>query len=376
MSPALVSRYVEAAVQKDLKKKMVFLAGPRQSGKTTVSLKILKTLGGQYFNWDDAEDRETIMKSQWPLGQKLLVFDEIHKYSRWRNTLKGLFDKHREQYKIMVTGSAKLDHYRRGGDSLQGRYFLHHLFPLSFAEIRAKTHSDLEQMLRLGPFPEPFFSGSEQEAKRWSREYRSRIVREELVSLETVEEVDVIEELLLRLPDLVGSGLSVNALREDLNVSHDSVSRWLSMLENLYAIFRIYPMRSERIKALKKEPKHYHYDWIRIENEGARFENLIAFHLLKWCIYQEDTTGEDFTLSYYRDKEKREVDFVILKNRRPLHLIEAKVSETQISGGLKYLKAKFPEAKATQVVFQPNKEYVNHEKIEVVRAETFLAALI
>ena len=241
----LLNRYLEDQVLADLNRKMVLLAGPRQCGKTTLAKKLLLAETPRdetrYMNWDAREDRELILEERFPAGPGLVVLDEIHKYSRWRQVVKGLFDKRKEEIRVLVTGSAKLDHYRHGGDSLQGRYHFLRLQPLSFAEIGAATRNDLEDLLALGGFPEPFLSGSEKSARRWSKEYRSRLVTEDLLDLEQVKDVALVQQLVLRLPDLVAAPLSINSLREDLQVAHQTVARWLTILENLYMIFRIYP---------------------------------------------------------------------------------------------------------------------------------------
>ena len=186
-------------------------------------------------------------------------------------------------------------------------------------------------MLVYGGFPEPFLSASERETRRWSRQYRTRIIYEELNSLENVKDVALVENLALRLPELVGSPLSVNALRKDLQVSHQTASRWLIMLENVYMIFRIYPFGPAKIRAVKKEAKHYHFDWTVVEDEGYRFENLVACHLLKWVHFKQDYDGMNLELRYFRDVERREVDFVILKDGIVEQLIEAKYGDENIS---------------------------------------------
>ncbi|MCJ7680916.1 MAG: AAA family ATPase, partial [Candidatus Aminicenantes bacterium] len=254
------------------------------------------------------------MRERFPSGGGLIVLDEIHKYSRWRQTVKGLYDKRGDELKILVTGSARLDLYRRGGDSLQGRYHYFHLFPFSLSELGGASPSTLQDLLMYGGFPEPFLRASEEHSRRWSRAYRFHLVREDLRDLERVYDLDSIEKMVYRLPDLVGSPLSVNALREDLGVSHQSVTRWLQMLENLYMIFRLYPFGAPRLRAVKKEAKHYHLDWTLIKEEGYRFENMVACHLLKWCRFVEDTEGYDMELRYFRDVDRREVDFVLVKD--------------------------------------------------------------
>ncbi len=233
----MIERYIKPVIVDDLNRKMVFLSGPRQTGKTTFAKHLLHEQGNQvrkrYMNWDATVDRESIIREQFPTDKGLLVLDEIHKYTRWRQVVKGLYDTRGGKIQILVTGSARLDHYRHGGDSLQGRYHFHRLHPLTFAEINGTSQSDLNDLLNLGGFPEPFLLGSERQTKRWSKDYRTRIVRDELNSLEKVNDLNLIEHLTIRLPDLVGSPLSINSIREDLQVSHQSVSRWIQMLENL-----------------------------------------------------------------------------------------------------------------------------------------------
>ncbi len=358
---------------------MVFLAGPRQCGKTTLAKSLFTSAEREkthYFNWDASADREKILRSHFPTEGGLLVLDEIHKYSRWRNLLKGLFDKRGKEFSILVSGSAKLDFYRRGGDSLQGRYYLLRLHPLTWKEISDQNGGDFGDLLQFGGFPEPFFSKSEAEARIWSRDYRTRIVREELRELENVSEIGLVEHLALRLPELVGNPLSINSLREDLGVSHPTVSRWITILERLYAIFRVYPFGSDRIRAVKKEAKHYHFDWNQILEPGARFENLIACHLLKWCHFQEDTEGWEMELRYFRDVDKREVDFVILRNRKPIAFIEAKVSDTNLAPGLRYLHDKFPSVPAIQVMGTQGIDDKTLKGIRIVSAEKYLLELV
>src|SRR3990170_3812386 len=270
---AVRARYLEAQVRRDLRRKMVFVAGPRQVGKTTLAKRLLGRHAG-YLNWDVAEHREAILRRELPVSD-FWVFDEIHKYRAWRSFLKGLYDSRRPLQRILVTGSARLDFYRHGGDSLQGRYHLLRMHPFSAKELAIRTSARLGDLLKLGGFPEPFLSGSEVEARRWSRDYRNRLVREDVAGLERIQDLGNLELLALRLPELVGSPLSINALREDLQISHKTVDGWLQVLERLYAIFRLSPFGAPRIRAVKKEQKHYHFDWSLVPSEPARFENLI-----------------------------------------------------------------------------------------------------
>ena len=371
-----ISRYLEEAVSEDVKHKMVFIGGPRQAGKTTLAkhlgLRVGCDLKKRYLSWDVAKDREHIIREMFPAGPGFLILDEIHKYSRWRQVVKGLFDKRGDELNILVTGSARLDYYRRGGDALQGRYHFYRLFPLTCSELGPPSPSTVKDLLTYGGFPEPYLLHSLKETRRWSREYRSRVIQEDLTSLENVLDLGIIENLVLRLPDLVGSPLSINALREDLQVSHQSVSRWIGMLENLYMIFRIYPFGAPKIRAVKKEAKHYHLDWTTISDPGARFENLVACHLLKWCYYQQDSEGFDMELRYFRDVDKREVDFVIVKDKKPIHFVECKLSETNAGLALRYLKKRFPQVTATQVVLEGDMDVKTRDDIRVCSAHHFL----
>lgn len=368
------SRYLVPQVFHDLREKMTFVAGPRQVGKTTLAKGLPGAKAG-YLSWDVAADRERILRRELPPG-KLWIFDEIHKYRQWRNLLKGLFDARRAGQRILVTGSARLDLYRYDGDSLQGRYHLLRLHPLSVAELKLRRASELRDLLTLGGFPEPFFSGSEVAARRWSREYRNLLVREEVADLERVSDLGSLELLALRLPELVGAPLSLNALREDLQVAHKTVAGWVSVLERLYAVFRLAPFGAPRLRAVKKEQKHYHFDWSLVPTEAPRFENLVASHLLKWVHFEQDAKGRDLELRYFRDTDGREVDFVVVEGRSPICFVEAKRGDQEVDRGLRYLKARFPKAQAWQLSETGAKDYVTPDGIRVAPALAFLRDLV
>lgn len=371
----MLKRYLVHQVEKDLKRKMVFIGGPRQVGKTTLATHIQSFNKNGYLNWDIAEHREKILKQQWP-ESKIWVFDEIHKYHSWRNLLKGLYDQHQENQKILVTGSANLNVYRYGGDSLQGRYHYLRLHPLSVAELKIRSSKELLNLLELGGFPEPFFQGKKIEAKRWSREYRTRLIQEDLRSLERIQDIGNVELLMLRLPELVGSPLSINAIREDLRVSHKTVTTWLIALEKLYAIFRLSPFGAPRIRAVKKEQKHYHFDWTLIDNKTIRFENMVACHLLKWVHYQQDIKGRDLELRYFRDTEGKEIDFVITEKLKPIMAIECKWEDSAVSKPLSYFKARFQACDMWQISAVGKQDYRSKENIRVAPAVGFLAKLV
>ncbi len=320
---------------------MVFLGGPRQVGKTTLALSLLGKSADEshpaYFNWDDPRSAARLRRLELPPEAPLLVFDEIHKYARWRNLVKGVYDSERSRRRILVTGSARLDHYRKGGDSLANRYRYLRLHPFSLAELGAAgTRSDVEALLRFGGFPEPFLRQDEREHRLWQRDRLAQVVREDLRDLEQVREISLIEQLVDLLPARVGSPLSIKSLREELQVDHKSVERWLTILENLYLCFRISPYGAPRVRAVKKERKLYLWDWSMAPEGGARFENLVASHLLKYCHYHEDTQGHPMELRFLRDTDRREVDFVVLRDRKPLFAVECKTGDRAVNPAIHY----------------------------------------
>ncbi|MEW6041426.1 MAG: ATP-binding protein [Elusimicrobiota bacterium] len=364
-------RYLFKQTEKDLKEKMVFICGPRQVGKTTLARQIFRNNPTGYLNWDIDEHRERILKHHLPVSE-FWIFDEIHKYKGWRNFLKGLYDLHGPGKKILVTGSGRLDFYRFGGDSLQGRYHFLRLHPLSVGELKIRSQNDFRDLLRFGGFPEPFFRSSEAFARRWSREYRTRFIKEDVEGLETIQDIGKLELLILRLPELVGSPLSLNSLREDLQLAHKTLNRWVNVLERMYSIFRISPFGAAKIRSVKKEKKHYHFDWTLIKDFPLRFENLVAAHLIKWANFQEDALGKDIELRYFRDVDGREIDFVIMEDAKPVWFVECKWSDVEISKSLKYMKNKFKNCRFYQIYFEGTKEYISKEGIIVMPALKFL----
>ena len=342
MARTPAARYLHAPIVRDLARKMVFVSGPRQVGKTTLALQVIGARDAThpaYRNWDDVHARASIQRGELPPGQRLIVFDELHKYARWRGLLKGLFDTRPADVSFLVTGSARLDVYRRGGDSLQGRYHSFRLHPFSLTEVGSDAPA-MDALLRFGGFPEPLLAASERHWRRWSRERIDRVVREDVRDLERVRELSLMELLIEALPPRVGSPLSIKSLREDLQVAHDTAERWISILENLYVCFRIAPFGAPRIRAVKKEQKLYLWDWSQVEDAGTRFENLVASHLLKLCHWIEDTEGYRMELRYIRDTDGREVDYVVLRDRKPLFAVEAKASEQELSPAIRYFKAR------------------------------------
>lgn len=373
------TRYLAKYIKRDLTDKMVLLAGPRQVGKTSTGFALLNQANEThpaYFSWDIPERRRDILDFKLPIDQSLIILDEIHKYRDWRELLKGLYDGHKTSYRFLVTGSARLDEYSKGGDTLQGRYFLHRLHPFSLSEIsKTPTAADLDQLLTLGGFPEPLLRGDLRFWRRWQKERRRIIFKEEVVSLERVQELNLLELLADALPEKIGSPLSLQSLREDLQVAHDTVARWLLILERLFVCFRISPFGPPKIRAVKKEQKLYLYDWSLCKEPGARFENLVASQLLKYCHFLEDTEGYNMELRYLRDIDKREVDFVVLRDKKPQFAVECKLSDTELSPHIKYF-AERTEIPQFYQVHNAAKEYEQKAyQAQVLAFTTFVKKL-
>ena len=339
-----MDRYLKCAVEEDLNEKMVFIGGPRQVGKTTLALDILNSdqTSPAYLNWDLVSVKKTLLKGEIPSDGQLLVFDEIHKYKNWRNLIKGFYDSLGDNRKILVTGSARLDYYRRGGDSLQGRYHYLRLHPLSLYEIRQfnSNVSEFKRLMDFGGFPEPFLKADKRHWRRWQKERRTRVVQEDLVSLEQVKEISQLGLLAEILPERVGSVLSINNLRSDLVVAFETAERWVTILENIYYCFRIAPYGLPALRTAKKEKKLYLWDWSLCESESARFENLVASNLLKYCHYLEDTEGYAMRLLFLRDSTGREIDFVVTRNGCPEFAVECKTGDSSLSKNITYFAAR------------------------------------
>lgn len=282
--------------------------------------------------------------------------------------IKGFYDTRHENQKFIVTGSARLDHYRRGGDSLFGRYRHLRLHPFSVTELKLKTSADLKHLLELGGFPEAFYFGSTRDWKLWQRERLYRIVNDDIRDLEALREFSSIELLAENLAPRVGSPLSVKNLAEDLEVNPRTIEHWLQILERVYFCYRILPYGAPKIRAVKKEKKLYLWDWSSIESEGARFENLVASHLLKYCHFIEDTEGDTMELRYLRDTDKREVDFVVLKNKKPVFAVECKSGERSLSNHLKY----FQERTSIPIFYQVHQGTIDRIPSKGIRIMPFL----
>jgi predicted AAA+ superfamily ATPase len=327
--------------------KMAFVGGPRQVGKTTLALGMLGPNATEkhpgYLSWDDPRSASRLRRVELPPGEPLLVLDEVHKYARWRNLVKGIYDVEKSERRIIVTGSARLDYYRKGGDSLANRYRYFRLHPFSLPEIGSQPgKADLEALLKFGGFPEPLFGQDETQHRIWQRDRLARVVREDLRDLEYVREVSLVEHLVELLPSRVGSPLSVKNLSGDLEVDHKTVERWLQILENMYVCFRVAPFGAPRVRAVKKERKLYLWDWSAVDDPGPRFENLVGAQLLKYCHFVEDTEGHPMELRYLRDTDRREVDFVVTRKGKPLFAVECKTSDRDVDPALQYFAERTP----------------------------------
>ncbi len=336
---------------------MVFLGGPRQVGRTTLAKTLISEggpfAGGAYFNWDNDEDRKRILQKSWLQTGPLVVFDELHKYSRWKQWMKGVYDSKQGDQQYMVTGSARLDVYKRGGDSLLGRYHYWRLHPFTLDELppHIAATEGYERLLELGGFPEPFLSGNEREARRWRRERFDRVLREDIQSLELIRDIQMLSLFVDALRERVGGMVTFANIAQDLQIAPVTAKNWLNVLEKMYLVFPVYPLTRNVPRAIQKPPKVYFFDNADVLGDrGARLENLVATTLLKRLHFIEDYYGYRCSLHYIRDKEGREVDFVTVIDNVVEDLIEVKNTDDTISHSLKYYSARLKPKRTVQLV--------------------------
>jgi predicted AAA+ superfamily ATPase len=358
-----MKRYLEEFIHRDLDEKIVLLSGPRQVGKTTLSKQL--TPSHVYLNYDAVSDRRIIQSQEWNRDAELVVFDELHKLKKWKSWIKGIYDTEGIPPSLLVTGSARLDTYRRGGESLAGRFFYYRLHPLTVKEVCVylgeKSEIALDKIVKVGGFPEPYLKNSEIFAKRFRRIHTDIIIREDLLDLERVRDIKSIEILIDLLRSRVGSTTSYTALANDLQVSIHTVKHWLQILENLYIIFPVRPYHKNIARSLLKESKYYLYDTGAVEGDlGAKLENAVACALLRELHLIEDTTGSRVALCYLRDKEKHEVDFLAVVDNRPLCMIEVKVSDENFSPSLFRFHKKLKVARPFQIVHNLKRQKSKH----------------
>jgi len=391
----MIERYLSKLIYSDLQDKMIFIAGPRQVGKTTLA----KSIGEKhypgsfkYLNWDNRLDRRAILKEEFQGSNKLVIFDEIHKYVKWRNYIKGEYDKNKDIFKIIVTGSSRLDIYRKHGDSMLGRYYYFRLHPLTLGELLKNTveyepFSELHfckqqnsamavfnDLYKYGGFPEMYLKKDINKLMRWHNNRIENIIRDDIRNIVSIRDLGTLELLAEIIPEKVGSLLSINSLTEDLQVSFKTIRSWIDCLEQVYYLFRIYPYQSKMIKSLKKEPKVYLWDWSQLQEEGPKLENIVASHLLKFCHFLHDVKGYKTELRFLRDNEQREVDFIVTIDNKPWFCIEVKNSRKEISKSLYYYKNKLDIPYVYQVVLEEKVDFIK-EGIRVKSVADFLTSV-
>lgn len=388
-----------------LNQQMLFLSGPRQAGKTTVSL-TAEELTDQfsYLNWDNLDHRTIIVKGVAHVAdyvgldkisarKPVVVFDEIHKYGKWKTFLKGFFDTYKERINVIVTGSSRLDLYKKGGDSLMGRYFLYRLHPLSVGEIARVNLSkkeisppvsikeaDLNKLFKNGGYPEPFLKNNTRFLNQWKTLRQRQLIEEDIRDLSRIQELGQIELLAEMLKHQSGQSTNYSTLAAKISVSVDTIRRWLKTLQSFYYCFTIQPWSKNIPRSLLKEPKTFLWDWVSVEDPGSRFENFVALHLLKAAHFWTDRGLGTYELWFIRDKEKREVDFLVTKNRKPWFLVEAKVSRNQsLNKNLYYFQKKINAGHAFQVTQDMDyidKDCFSYKEPVIVPCKTFLSQLV
>lgn len=370
----LKHRYLHDFIHKDLQKKMILLAGPRQVGKTTLAQGLSKN--NEYLNFDIDDDRKAILKKEWDRRKDLLILDELHKMNRWKQWLKGVYDKDKLKIPILVTGSARMDTLRKVGDSLAGRHFNFRLHPLDLKELKGigSSKDNYERLIAYSGFPEPFFENSKAFYNRWKRSHTDLILRQDLFSLELVKDVSSFETMLLMLQSRVGSPLSANSIAIDLHKDPKTIQNWLRIAENLYFIFSIRPFSKNIARSILKEPKIYFFDNARIEgDESVQLENLVALSLRKEVDFCQDAKGIDCELFTLRVKGGKEIDFLVLKKGSPALLIEVKLSEENPSSTFFLFEKYFPKARKIQLVKNLRKEFQTSTGVEVYEVTNWLA---
>lgn len=347
-----MERSIREQIIKDLAKKMVFLVGPRQSGKTWLAKDIAREYQNSlYLNYDSHIDRRVIKGGNWLPTVDLLILDELHKMPGWKNYLKGLYDTKPEGLHILVTGSARLKVFHRMGDSLAGRFFMHRLLPFSLSEVLGSPFEhNLERFLERGGFPEPFLAENAIDAKRWRQQYIDSLIRTDIFDIEIIHNLKALETVLALLAHRVGSPVSYQSIAQDVGISPTTVKKYIELLEALYIVFVVPPYHKNIGRSLLKEPKIYFFDTGMVEDKGgARLENFAAVSLLKSAYRKNDCEGSKSKVCYLRTKDGKEVDFAMVNNDHIECIIEVKQSDTDIHPALAYFHEKYA-FKASQVL--------------------------
>ena len=374
-----MERYLKKYIQEDLDKKIILLTGPRQVGKTTLS-KILKK-NFDYFNFDNMDDRLSLHEKSWDRSKSLVVFDELHKLKNWKSWLKGIYDTEGLPPAILVTGSAKLDTYKKVGDSLAGRFFQFRMHPLDLKEIHSfltpeNPDPELDKLLQLGGFPEPFLNGTRRFYNRWKKSHLDIILKQDLIDLENVQQIIQIETLIQLLKLRIGSPISYSSLARDLQCSDKTVKRWLTILENMYVLFKVPPFHKNIAKAIRKAPKFYFYDTGQVLGDaGVRLENSVACAIQKEIHFREDCFGEERKLYYIKNKDGKEIDFCIASNAIPSLLIEVKWRDNHLSPNFEKFRKFFPDIKMIQISKELHREKTFSNGAELRKAAKWLSGL-
>ncbi len=374
------NRSLAAALHRDLGRKLVILTGARQAGKTTLALQMMTGFEpAQYLSWDVPADRLLITQHAWSPKARLVVFDEIHKMRDWKAFLKGAWDGRSKGQALLVTGSARMDTFRQGGESLAGRYHAWRLHPFSVRELMA-THGvsagqALARLLERGGFPEPCLTERATDADRWRAQYATDLVREDVLDFSRVHEVRALQLLFTMLRERVGSPLNVSSLAQSLQISPTTAGRYIEILEALYIVFRVTPWHRDVARSLRKEAKIYFLDTGLVKgDEGLKLENAVAAMLLKHCHYRQDTEGKPIALHTIRDKERNEIDFVLAEGDTVTDLVEVKLSDPTPSAYLHRMAERFAPARAVQIVAEL-RQPAQHGRVEVASADGWLAGL-
>ena len=370
-------RYQKEQILKDLNKKLVFLTGPRQVGKTWLAQDIAKSFSNSlYLNYDNFKDREIINNHSWLDDTNLLILDEIHKMDGWKNFVKGIFDTKPDTMKMIVTGSARLEAFQASGDSLAGRFFRHRLLPFSPAELALINEPvDMEKLIRHGGFPEPFLAENSIESDRWRMQYVNGLIRTDVLDFERIHDFRAIELVLELLRSRVGSPVSYKSIAEDVGVSPNTVKKYIQIFESLFIVFRVSPYSKNIARSILKEPKIYFYDTGMVEdNEGLKFENLVAISLLKHVYAVNDYLGKPCTLQYLRTKDKAEVDFCIANKNLPELMIEVKLSDQNIGKSIINFNRRY-NIPGIQLVLNLKRER-KEKNIEIRKARNYLKTLM
>ncbi len=359
-----MNRYLNKLIERDLAEKMVFLTGPRQVGKTTLAKSLAESFQRPlYLNYDSAMDRKRITQADWAASHDYVMLDEIHAMVNWKSYLKGVFDTKPEKQSLLITGSARLDTFRQAGESLAGRYFRWRLHPFSVKEFLPQVPGPaqaLEALLRFGGFPEPLLKATDAARKRWQNQYFTDLVREDVLEFSRIQEVRSMRLLVEMLRKRTGSPLSFDALGRDLGLAPNTVRNYIEILEALHIVFLVRPYHRNVARALAKAPKLYFYDWAYVSDarddspeSGARFENLVASHLLKHAQFLNDSEGASVQLHYLRTTDGKEIDFVLANEAgNATYFIEAKVSDDKPALALRQAVTSHPDATAVQLVLR------------------------